>query len=271
MTTYREALSQRAVAISVSESPDMAVLGLSDEHLRDAMAEVSRHLLALGARLAYGGDLRPQGFTDLLFELVARHKRDADEGDERASVVDYLAWPVHVSMDPVDLKAYAMELSGAAVLRLLRLDGAVLDAKERDQMGQLAPTEADWERGLTAMRQVMCTETHARIILGGRVEGYRGIMPGVAEEALISIRAAQPLFVLGGFGGCARDISETIGLVPAWAGSRQGWPGRDAFQGLTFANLNNGLSVGENALLASTPHVDQAVALILRGLLKLRA
>jgi H+/gluconate symporter-like permease len=76
--TYREVLSQRVIAISTSESPDMPVLGLTDEHLRDAMAEIARHLLALGARLAYGGDLRAYGFTDLLFELVARHSRDAD-------------------------------------------------------------------------------------------------------------------------------------------------------------------------------------------------
>ena len=94
---YREGLSQVAVAISISESPDMAVLGLSDEHLRDAMAEIARHLLALGVRLAYGGDLRASGFTELLFELVARHRRDADEGDERTGVTNYLAWPVHIS------------------------------------------------------------------------------------------------------------------------------------------------------------------------------
>jgi hypothetical protein len=84
--SYREALSQRIVAISISESADMSALGLSQEHLLDAMAEIARHLLALGARLVYGGDLRAQGFTELLFELVARHRRDADEGDHRASV-----------------------------------------------------------------------------------------------------------------------------------------------------------------------------------------
>jgi hypothetical protein len=49
--SYREVLGKHAIAISTSESPDMAALGLSDEHLRDAMAEIARHLLALGARL----------------------------------------------------------------------------------------------------------------------------------------------------------------------------------------------------------------------------
>ena len=44
---YREVLSQRVAAISVSESPDMPALGFTEEHLRDAMAEIARHLLGL--------------------------------------------------------------------------------------------------------------------------------------------------------------------------------------------------------------------------------
>ena len=58
--SYQEPLSQKAIAVAISDSPDMAGLGLAPEHLRDAMAEIARHLLALGARLVYGGDLRMQ-------------------------------------------------------------------------------------------------------------------------------------------------------------------------------------------------------------------
>src|SRR5690606_9979930 len=96
--TYSEPLSRSVIAVSVSDSPDMPMLGLGKEHLEDAMAEIARHLLALGARLLYGGDLRQKGFTELLFELVARHRRDADIGDERVGVTNVLAWPFHVSM-----------------------------------------------------------------------------------------------------------------------------------------------------------------------------
>ena len=47
----------------------------------------------------------------------------------------------------------------------------------------------------------MRQETRARIVLGGRVAGYKGRMPGIAEEALLSLQAQQPVFLLGGFGG----------------------------------------------------------------------
>ena len=114
--SYEEPLSRKAVAISISESADMAVLGLGKEHLRDAMAEVARHLLAMGARLIYGGDLRAYGFTELLFELVARHRRDADVGDERPGVVSYLPWPVHRSKPASEVRKLATDLAGIAEL-----------------------------------------------------------------------------------------------------------------------------------------------------------
>ena len=52
------------------------------------------------------------------------------------------------------------------------------------------------------MRRTMLAQTNARILLGGRVENYKGVMPGIAEEALLSLQVGQPLFLLGGFGGC---------------------------------------------------------------------
>ena len=103
------------------------------------------------------------------------------------------------------------------------------------------------------------------------MDKFKGAMPGLAEEALLSLEARQPLYVMGGFGGCARDIAETIGLVDPWAGSRADWPGRARFKPYSNRDLNNGLGEDENAVLAKTPHVDQAVALIIRGLVNVIA
>lgn len=266
--SYQEGLDQHAIAISTSESPDMAPLGLSQEHLRDAMTEIARHLLALGARLVYGGDLRQHGFSELLFELVARHPRDAGEDDNRAGVVSYLAWPVHILKSAAEIETIAGDLTGAAELICLGIDGAPLSAAQRQQLKVQQPTDAEWSEGLTAMRRTMLAETHGRIVLGGRVEGYKGSMPGIAEEALLSLEARQPLFLMGGFGGCARDVAEALGLVTPWAASRSTWSGRPALAAFSGTDLNNGLTPEENEMLARTPHVDQAMTLILRGMLR---
>lgn len=127
------------------------------------------------------------------------------------------------------------------------------------------------------MRRVMREATQARVVLGGRVAGYKGTMPGIAEEALLSLQKRQPLFLLGGFGGCTRDIAETLGLVEPWAGSRPDWPGRQKFAAFSSDTgsrdastyLSNGLSEDENATLARTPHIDQATILVMRGLHRL--
>ena len=59
----------------------------------------------------------------------------------------------------------------------------------------------------------MLEETKSRIKLGGKTEGYKASMPCVGEEALLSLKARQQLFVIGGFGGYAREIAENLGLV----------------------------------------------------------
>lgn len=267
--SYQEVLGQKTIAISISESPDMPVLGLGDEHLQDAMAEMARHLLALGARLIYGGDLRQNGFSNLLFELVARHRRDADEDDTRTGVTNYLAWPVHIQQSVAELEAQIVEVEDFAEIICLRIDGSSLPIEERRGLPSQVPTEQEWADGLTSMRITMMSSSDARIVVGGRVEGYKGAMPGIAEEVLISLKAGKPIFLVGGFGGCTCDIAETLGLIKPRTTSISTWAGRTEFAGFTVANLNNGLTDEENATLAYTPHVDQAVTLILRGMMQL--
>jgi hypothetical protein len=266
--TYREPLSQKAIAISISDSAEMAGLGLGPEHLRDAMAEIARHLLAMGARLVYGGDLRAGGFTELLFELATRHHRDADVGDFRSAVVNYLAWPIYTSKPTADLKNLVAELQGLAELHFLDRKGGEVPLDAITDAQSSAPTDEEWSNSLTAMRNLLTKVSHARIVLGGRTEGYKGRMPGIAEEALLALHAGQPLYLLGGYGGCSRDIAVEIGLINTTSSEAAIWAGREEFQAFNRTALRNGLTEEENHSLAKTVHVDEAVALILRGLLR---
>ena len=255
--------STRTIAISISESPDMAALGLGESHLRDALAELATYLLASGACLAYGGDLRRQGFTDLLFELVMRY---TGQGENGVRVTDYLAWPVHVGMSGDELRALSARVSGFASLALMDPEGRRMSMEGRLQLPSRRPEEDEWASGLTSMRHAMREDTDVRIALGGRIEGYRGDMPGIAEEALLSLKAGQPLFLVGGFGGCARDIAETMGLAEAWSNDRADWRGRQLFECCGPESLRNGLTLDENRLLARSQHLDQIVSLVLRGI-----
>ena len=262
-----EIQAPRIVAISTSDSPDMDALGLSECHLREAVAEFAIHLLASGANLAYGGDLRQQSFTELLFELVMRYRQ---QEETEARVTDYLAWPVHIRMTVDDLDKHNAKLLEFAQLVLIGQDGSRMSMEDRQMLPSREPTDSEWSAGLTSMRQAMCRETGARIVLGGRVEGYKGDMPGIAEEALLSFRAGQPLFLVGGFGGCTCDIAEAVRLVDTRSSYRPAWPGRHRFERYGPDDLHNGLSIEENRVLARTSHIEQAVFLVMLGLRRLR-
>jgi hypothetical protein len=93
-------------------------------------------------------------------------------------------------------------------------------------------------------------------------------MPGIAEETLFALEAKQPLYLLGGFGSCARDIAEGIGLI-ASAGAAVQCNRRDYFNGFSPESLSHGLELEGNRTLARTVHVDEAVALFVRGMLRL--
>ena len=254
-----------SIGISISDSPDLGPLGLSEGHVQDAMAEIAMELLSSGLSLAYGGDLRPNGFTETLVELLSRY-----QGHPRHSspitVTDYLAWPVHIQMTMDELKTFLIAHDHVANLILLALDGARIDPEDRLNIPSHNPDQEEWTQGLTAMRNVMLSEIQARIILGGRVEEYKGSMPGIAEETYLSLKVSQPVYILGGFGGCARDIAESIGLIDRWEGSREDWFGRKQFCNFFPHDLNNGLSLEENRALAYTPHIMEAVRIVTRGL-----
>lgn len=256
------------IAISISESPDMEVLGLSERHLQDAAAKIALRLLSSGRSLAYGGDLRTKGFTDLLFELALRY-RGHPHHNGIITVTNYLAWPIHISMTTAELEKYVAEYHGTAQLVLIGEDGKRLSMEDRKALSSREPDASERSNGLTAMRQVMCEETDARILLGGHVEDYKGRMPGIAEEALLSLQVNQPVFLIGGFGGCTRDIAETVGLVEPWTSSRQTWSSRERFKSYSPDSLHNGLSTEENQLLVQTPYIDQSMSLVMKGLHRL--
>lgn len=43
-------------------------------------------------------------------------------------------------------------------------------------------------------------------VLSDPADAYEGAMPGIVEQAILTLEAAKPLIVLGAFGGASRDI-----------------------------------------------------------------
>lgn len=256
-----------AVAVSVSESSDIEAYGMSHMHLIDLQGNMAANLLGSGRSLAYSGDLRADDFdfVDLLFQLLIRYRGHPDHSGE-IGVTDYLAWPMHIRMTLEELDEFCVGHGESARLVFLAEDGAQLEREQRRAMPPHEPDDGEWADGLTAMRIAMRRGTVARVAAGGRIDGYRGRMPGVAEEVLLSLEARQPVFLIGMFGGCARDIAGTIGLLDQAEEAPGSWNRNELFSRFTPDDLCNGLSQEENAALAGTLHIDQMVELVSWGL-----
>ena len=191
------------VGISISAAPDLRARGMGEIHVRHAFIEIVRHILSAGASIAYGGDLRRSGYTYAMFDLVRTYKMSERLGPER--VRNYLAWPIFDGLSTSE-RAAAKQI--ATLVRVEAPEGAptILPSAESGD-----PTDRAWAaKALTGMRAMMAKEVTAQVVLGGKTSGQTGVVPGIAEEAALAIRARNPLYAIGGFGGCATLVADVF-------------------------------------------------------------
>jgi hypothetical protein len=273
-----EALRGARIAISVSESPDLDRLGLLEIHFRLALAEIARCVLASGGTLAYGGHLAPEGYTTFLMKELQKY------GRRDSPLLVCLAWQEHRALALSVLRARQEELGLLGRIVCLDSDGREVDAAhDRGEPAQ-AVDDADLRRrALTGMRRYMATQTNGRVLLGGRRHGFQGAMPGVMEEALISLDDAHPLYPAGGFGGATADIAKALGVDDGtWLPSRPDVPPDDPrwvdacarlaarAAEATWSGMKNGLTDDENRRLAASHRPSDIAALVSLGLGRLR-
>jgi len=242
-----------SISISPPEEAELARRGLSLDHIRHAYIEVARQILARGGTLAYGGNplnVEPN-YVDILIALLRTYSKPDRPAPER--VLIYLAAPAWCGLD-ADKRAEIGVF--ATIKKVPAVETAPLQAPLGDK--SVGPH-------FTAMREAMTADTDARVVIGGRIaEPFVGLWPGVVEEAYLTVRAGQPLYVAGGLGGAAALVAD---LVRGRARADVELADRDAllktFEG---ADLNNGLTADDNALLFDTADLDLMVALVVRGL-----
>lgn len=239
----------RCLAVSTSVADDKERLGLSKAHEEEAFDEIHGYFLLAGLRIAYGGALqadisRGTNFTHRLFELVRAYSRLAEDAAAGpvAPVLNVAPWPLRLAYGEDEANLFGVVAEPAEGER-----PPAAEVPERDEdlfpPGENIHTLPDtrerrlaWARGLTAMRAQATRLADARLVIGGTLSRFKGLLPGVAEEAWMSVAAGQPLFLAGGFGGAASAVADLL-------------RGRDRPE-LTTASL-----------AASVPHFREAVAL----------
>jgi hypothetical protein len=284
-------LKGKTIGVSVSESDNLSELGYSVTHMKDAIIEISRYILALGGKLAYGGDMRQGGFTELFFDLLAYYKAD-NELKPHERFQSYLAYPISTRLT---LEREA-ELSHIVTFKKI---APPEDLHIQDNKDFLQPDSPEnlyiWARCLTKMREEMEKVCDARVFIGGRSSAFKGMCPGILEELLIALNSKNPVYLVGSYGGITKEIIDALSGIKSNVFTNEYHFENSNYQkmfdlyntrnpdnpidykkyfmtlqsfGLMQVAKNNGLSQQDNLRLTTTPHISEIVYLILKGLTK---
>lgn len=222
-------LAGKPVILSMSESADSLRYGLTAEHYDAAVIEISRQLLVRGAVLEYGGHLGAEGYTIALFDMARAH--NATSGLPAAErIINDVGWPL--PLETLSDSERAKYQRQAVFRRIPRPEGVEhLEPETFLDEPVFFPANTPerryaWARGMTAMRQFQAENSGAvaRIVIGGKTgptvtattdgakseKWYLGRIPGVIEEVLFGLRAGQPVFLAGAYGGAADAVIDLL-------------------------------------------------------------
>jgi len=217
-----------------------------------------------GGIVVYGGAIQ-QGFTKIVLEETERY------GNGTGAFEHIVPYTEHAGRSLEELHEYAAALGVKSTVRLLDSDGvprSVHDVRTADHdPGRLDPATA-----LSAMRAHTSDIAAARVVVGGKVSGFSGSMPGVAEEATATLRADKPLYVAGGVGGAATLVGSIL-TPDLYRWLPAGLPGdltrevrRLVESALDLPLAADGLTGEERALLAATHRPSDIATLVVLGL-----
>ena len=280
------------VGISISDCGeiDFDILHIHPDELKRLSQELARHLLVNNNILIYGGDLRANGFTEFILEEASILKNRLPE--QSFKVENHLAWPVHCLPESLDYQADYHD-----VLNQINYDLPKEFHGEVDQSSWLEiKTFQDryiFSKSLSMMREKSIEGSDIRVFAGGKIQKYKGFLPGVLEEFYIASKFNKPIFLIGGFGGVVKHICDSISsnkisevLTQEWQekndldyknfmgflNERSYTPHYDqiylTIQSLTIESLaqRSGLTAEEYNRLINSQFIDEIIHLILKGL-----
>ena len=228
-----------------------------------------------------------------------------ETGTVTPAIFNLLAWP---DLPPPPSEEYVYRLIAEGVLEIRQVrppgfDDAFLDgANDPAGAEALAATPQGQYarvRALTAMRKELVRATDFRLCIGGGLGQPTRRLPGVLEEALLTVHADKPLYLSSAFGGVSKALADcllqrrvkmdednvffTPGPVeqlmraqaatdapidlPEGPSTRAGWNALDDFRGFSLDKLSAqaGLTTQQYIDLLATPNVDRAMAWIMSG------
>ena len=274
-----DSLSGLRLGVSISDSADLGALGLLPRHAELALAEIARSVLTGRGGLVYGGRIKPSGFTQFLMHEVERY------GSHSEALTLCLAEPEHRRLSCDELRTLDQSLGPHGQIICLDHEGVKIDVSAVPHGSE--PTAGlnghRDQRSYSAMRRHITGISHARVLIGGQLSGFKGAMPGIIEEAVYAVEAGQPLYVVAGFGGAAALVAEALDIDDLnWA--TDSFPKRpdddridrsldqlrSAAGSSAWSATSCGLEENELRQLSASSRPSQIASLVVNGLAQIR-
>jgi SLOG cluster2 len=227
-------IADNVIAFSISyQRENMLARGMGLEHLRELLIRLARPILRQGASLAYGGNWKDteDNFIFSLLRLISAEQEDNSLGGPDSSLqigklYNHSSWPWYLDITP---KIEAQWINCCRVVRITQRmtgfpDAEIVPDANADQVDPR--TAFNKAITLSAMRRMMMQPMSidipdvpqpeqippvtARILLGGKADSYTGFLPGIFEEALVTLQLQRPTYILGGFGGAAEMLANAM-------------------------------------------------------------
>lgn len=198
----KRSLANVSLGISISQSDDLEDLGLVDDDVNRVVRDIATAVIGQGGSTVFGHDWRDGGVMTEIFEMAIHYKSsNISKGEGKPLIHNFVAAPDRSRISDEDRRRYADILkiteSPEPPPLTTRTDEHSLNLVQR-------------VHSLTAMRKLLIKNSTARICLGGRISGSSGICAGVIEEAVLSIKSGQPLYITGMLGGASEEFIRAL-------------------------------------------------------------
>lgn len=283
------------IAFSASIPEELSPYGVTDTHIERTVAEVAQLALIKGAHLTYAGTIGDNAscLTTSILDTIDRYQ--SLERYVRATGSTHCPGNVrHALTLTIPQCALTSEQYDAALtveenypetvdVRVLNINGTCATLRQARQWSGSIESR---QQAFSAIRAHLPAFCDARVIIGGKLQrrdsrhprGYQGVLPGIIEEALATVRAGQPLYLTGGFGGASALLAWKMGYVDPPTADTFGelLEGDEALADAVeeicgrIAQTSNGLSDEDNRRMCSTRHPSDFARYVAKGLSQIR-
>lgn len=253
-----------SVGISVSPCEDATRIGYDARQINRIVIRMAQYFLDRDMRVIFGHDWREDGVMRAVadFAAVVAARAEVGNGGQSPGIAARtearMLNVVPTAKESLSRSALEAQHDSGGVLKVIPFNDGLEYMPE--QMASVRERYVGPQRRvgrpaeLTALRNhiTQLLDPGCRICLGGKTSGYQGDEPGVMEEARLALEYRKPLYLMGGFGGAAREFGES-----EHHGDKEYW------------SRANGLTHRHKRELFETTDVERAIRLISGGIERL--